>query len=155
MNIFILDYDVKTNAFYHCDQHVNKMILESAQMICTVASEYNIKVPYKPTHANHPCTKWVRESLDNYIYLLDLAFWLNEASKDRYNKKTNHKSWDLVSEMEVPKLPSKGLTKFARAMPEEFKKLPDTVDSYRAYYRTKVFATWKSKTPDWMFNGSL
>jgi len=149
MNIFILDNDIRTSAYYHCDQHVNKMILEAAQMICTVAGEQGIPVPYKPTHPNHPCTKWIRESIDNYIYLLDLAFWLNEAAKERYKRKTNHKSWDIIFNLDFPKLPEVGLTKFARAMPDEFKNIECTVDAYRAYYRTKEFATWKNGKPDW------
>jgi hypothetical protein len=149
MNIFILDYDIRTNAYYHCDQHVNKMVLESAQMLCTVAGENNIVVPYKATHPNHPCTKWVRESIDNYIYLLDLAFWLNEAAKERYKRKTDHKSWTILESLDIPRLPELGLTKFARAMPDEFKIMNDTVEAYRAYYKTKEFATWKNAKPSW------
>lgn len=152
MNIFILDYDPKLNARYHCDQHVNKMILEAAQMICTVQHLCGVKdVPYKPTHPNHPCTKWVRESFDNYLYLLDYAHYLNEEAKRRYNKKTNHKSYDVLMDMHFPEegLPSIGLTPFARAMPDEFKSIPDTVEAYRAYYKTKEFATWKNGKPEW------
>lgn len=153
MNIFILDYDLKLSAKYHCDQHVNKMILEAAQMICTVQSLCGVNnVPYKPTHPNHPCTKWVRESIDNYIYLLDYAHYLNEEAKVRYNRKSNHKSYDVLMSMDFPPggLPSVGLTPFARAMPEEFKKIPDVVEAYRAYYKTKTFATWKLAKPAWI-----
>ena len=35
MNIFILDKNPKIAAEYHCDKHVVKMILESAQMLST------------------------------------------------------------------------------------------------------------------------
>ena len=35
MNIFYLDKDPKKAAEYSCDKHVVKMILESAQMLCT------------------------------------------------------------------------------------------------------------------------
>lgn len=149
MNIFILDYNIKNSAYYHCDQHVNKMILEAAQMLCTVVGEQGHKVPYKPTHTNHPCTKWLRESLDNFLYLQDLAFWLNEAAKDRYNRKADHKSWQVIATLPYPDLPQIGVTKFARAMPDEFKKIDDTVEAYRAYYRTKEFATWKNGKPSW------
>ena len=37
VNIFILDENPKTCAEYHCDKHVIKMILESAQMLSTVS----------------------------------------------------------------------------------------------------------------------
>lgn len=39
MNIFVLDTNLEKCALYHCDKHVIKMILESAQMICTVLNE--------------------------------------------------------------------------------------------------------------------
>lgn len=35
MNIFYLDENPKLCAEYHCDRHVVKMILESAQLLCT------------------------------------------------------------------------------------------------------------------------
>ena len=35
MNIFYLDRNPKVAAEMHCDKHVVKMILESAQMLCT------------------------------------------------------------------------------------------------------------------------
>lgn len=155
MNIFILDYDLRKNAEYHCDQHVNKMILEAAQIACTVAQTCGItNVPYKPTHANHPCTVWARKSVENYLYLLDYAFYLNEEAKRRYKRKVDHKSWTVIeSIVGIPDLPSLGLTEFARAMPEQFKKIPDTVEAYRAYYKTKEFATWKNGVPNWISSG--
>jgi hypothetical protein len=33
MNIFVLDRNPMVCAMYHCDKHVPKMILETAQMI--------------------------------------------------------------------------------------------------------------------------
>lgn len=153
MNIFILDYDLKKNAEYHCDQHVNKMILEAAQMLCTVAASNGIlNVPYKATHPKHPCTLWAGSSMDNYMYLCDYAYYLNEEAKRRYARKTDHKSWTVIESLDFPKLESKGLTTFAKAMPEEFKKITDPVEAYRAYYRTKEFATWKNGKPNWYQN---
>ena len=35
MNIFILDENIEKCAQYHCDKHIIKMILESAQLLCT------------------------------------------------------------------------------------------------------------------------
>ncbi len=69
MNIFALDTDPVTCAQYHCDKHVIKMILESVQMLSTTCSILGAEAPYKPTHANHPCTKWVRESWENFGWL--------------------------------------------------------------------------------------
>ena len=47
-----------------CDKHVVKMILESAQMLCSVQPEGT--APYKRSFYNHPCTKWLRTSDANY-----------------------------------------------------------------------------------------
>lgn len=152
MNIFILDYDIEKSASYHCDQHVNKMILEAAQIICTVnhlKNNHIVPIPYKPTHPKHPCTIWAGTSLENYIYVLDYAHYLNEEARRRYNKKTNHKSYDVIMQLHFPDFELVARTEFARAMPEEFKKISDTVEAYRAYYKTKEFATWKGSVPDW------
>lgn len=151
MNIFILDYDLETSAKYHCDQHVNKTILEAAQMICTIAGSQGITVPYKATHAKHPCTLWAATNISNYLYLCDYAFYLNEESKRRYDRKTDHKSWSVIESLDFPILPSGRLTTFAKAMPDEFKKISDPVLAYREYYKTKEFATWKTKVPEWYY----
>ena len=58
LNIFVLDRDIPTCARYHADQHVVKMILESAQMLCTVINLSGGRSPYKSTHPQHPCTLW-------------------------------------------------------------------------------------------------
>jgi hypothetical protein len=151
VNIFILDNDVEQSAKYHCDQHVNKMILEAAQIICTVRALKGAKdSPYKATHPKHPCTIWAGRTLKNYLYVLDYAHYLNEEAKSRYKKKVNHKSWDVLQELTFPDFDLIERTEFARAMPEQFKRIPDTVEAYREYYKTKEFATWKTGKPEWL-----
>ena len=150
MNIFILDTNPETAAEMHCDKHVNKMILESAQMLSTV-----LDGPYKPTHKNHPCTLWVAESQYNARWLWTLACFLNWEYKLRYNKDVDHKSWDVIKDREfqarIDALPDVGFTPFALAMPDEFKAIKDPVQAYRAYYRSKPFASWDKgrEAPDW------
>ena len=63
MNIFYLHEDPKLAASYVYDKHKVKMILESAQMLCTAHHHYGYSnVPYKKVHYNHPSTIWVREN---------------------------------------------------------------------------------------------
>lgn len=146
MNIFVLDENPELAARAHCDKHVSKMILESAQMLSTVFGG-----PYKPTHKNHPCTLWVGESRQNAEWLWLLADALNCEYQDRYNHTRNHKSWDAVEPLwrDFNALPDIGLTPFAQAMPDEFRN-PDAVEAYRAYYRSKAFAMWNySPKPEW------
>ena len=58
MNIFILDRNPRIAAHMHCDEHLNKMILEGAQMLSTVANGLLHKessMLYSSTYENHPC----------------------------------------------------------------------------------------------------
>ena len=153
MNIFVLDFDPQKAAQYHCDKHVIKMILESAQLLSTCNRYFGLDEGYKSTHLNHPCSKWVRESLDNYMWLVSLGYYLNEEYKYRYNKTINHKSMDVILGLSVPeKLPDIGPTAFAQAMPDEYKSI-DTVESYRAYYiieKRDILTYTKREAPEWL-----
>ena len=72
MNIFYLDKDPVKAAQVQYNKHVVKMILESAQMLCTAHHHYgNDAVPYKKAHYNHPSTIWAREDAYNYMWLYD------------------------------------------------------------------------------------
>lgn len=128
MNIFILDENPQLCAQYHCNSHCVKMITEHTQMLSTV-SGYG----YKPTHKNHPCTKWVAESLDNYLWLVELTTELNKEWQFRYGHTRNHKSYDVMLTLPVPDLPKIGMTPFAQAMPD-YCKDSDAVTAYRTYY---------------------
>ena len=150
MNIFVLDTDPATAAKMSCDKHVIKMILESAQMLCTVASNYGFVAPYKATHKNHPCTLWTAKSRQNWQWLVDHSLALCAEYTNRYGKvhKTQqHIEW--CSGLDID-LPTGGLTPFAQAMPEQYRN-SDVVEAYRAYYHGEKakFAKWKLKTPDW------
>lgn len=146
MNIFVLDTDPVEAAKLHCDSHVVKMILESAQLICTAlnVSAGEQIAPYKTTHVNHPCSIWARESLSNFVWLVDLMFSLEKEWIYRFDKKTRHKSvitleeyftdskgiYDIIKTL----IPDYGLTPFAQAMPEQYRN-GDVVQAYRDYYR--------------------
>lgn len=148
MNIFILALQVVTCARYHVDRHVVKMILESAQMLCTVCHLKGGTAPYKPAHQKHPCTLWVQESLANWRYLKELAKALNDEYKYRFNHTNNHKSWDVIASLqEPPELEDKGLTPFAQAMPEQYRVPGDAVKAYRQYYIGAKFhlAQWSKR----------
>ena len=156
MNIFVLDEKVEKCAEYHCDKHVIKMILESAQMLSAVVRLNGHDIGYKLTHKNHPCTIWARESLSNYNWLVRLTRLLNYEYRYRYDKDINHKSYDLVKTLPIPDLPDIGLTPFAQAMPDQYKN-KNAVKAYRDYYinEKSKFLTWTNrKTPIWYKNDS-
>lgn len=151
MNIFVLDKDIKTAAQMHCDKHVSKMILESAQMLCTALWNNNQDAPYKPVHAKHPCTLWASDSLENWEWLRDFAIYLNEEFCWRYDRSCNHKSADVILSLTRPNIESKGLQQHPQCMPDEYKVTNDPVQAYRNYYvGEKHFAVWtKRDTPRW------
>jgi hypothetical protein len=157
MNIFVLDEDVEQCARDHCDQHVGKMILESAQLLCTALNEKGFETPYRSTHVRHPCTLWVGESFDNFQWLVRLSKALNEEYRWRYDKVKDHASIAVVVTIENLRFPSRGPTPFAQAMPEEYKDANDTVAAYRGFYcaEKSSFATWsKRQPPSWFVSGT-
>lgn len=158
MNIFVLSKNARKCARYHANKHVVKMILESAQLLCSahIVLDNNIVVEgtelYKLTHKNHPCAIWVRSSNENYIWLYDLFYELCEEYKFRYGK--IHMCFTKFSDILVfvPKnIPIIPMTNFALAMPDECKE-DDAIESYRNYYVTNKnhLCKWtKREIPDW------
>lgn len=152
MNIFLLDKNPEKCARYHCDKHVVKMIVESAQMLCTAHWQTGSKAPYEPTHVNHPCNLWVRESIDNYNFLCKLAFALCKEYTFRYGR--IHQTQKVVDWCikNKPLILRKGLTKFAQAMPEIYRG-KDSFKSYRDYYKNEkkgILKYTKTKKPRWL-----
>ncbi len=91
MNIFYLDKDPIKAAKVQYNKHVVKMILESAQMLCTAHHCYGDKdqvknVPYKQAHLNHPSTVWTRRSKSTYMWLYNHMIALGNEYTKRYGK---------------------------------------------------------------------
>jgi hypothetical protein len=149
MNIFILDINPHLSATYHLDKHIVKMPVEYAQILSTVSRSQGFEVGYAVTHKNHPCSKWAAESLDNYLYLMELARETGAEYTRRYGKW--HKSTAMLTTLpQWLDLPTIGLTPFAQAMPDEYRN-PDPVAAYRAYYRgaKSGIASWKNREEPW------
>ena len=152
MNIFVLDTDIPTCAQYHCDKHVVKMITEYCQLLSTCMHTLGYEyAPYKPTHKNHPCGVWVKESRSNYEWLWKLADEVGKEYTSRY-KKLHLSHLRLLNDIPVTlkKLPDQGLTPFVNCT--EHKHIDDVVEAYRESYLTDKahFVKWKaSKIPYW------
>lgn len=157
MNIFYLDRDVKKCAQAHCDKHVNKMILEGAQLL---ASAHHLTNPdaasipnmYKLTHKNHPDAIWVRASMYHYVYLMDLMEALNEECQYRYEHNKTHVSLAKVWDWPYPELYDIPFTEPPKCVHDDFKEITDTVAAYREYYKRdkRPIASWtKREAPEW------
>ena len=160
MNIFALDNDAFSAATMHCDKHVVKMVLETAQILSTVHYIYETEWAedmYKPTHKNHPSVKWAAECRGNYRWLYGLFRALSREYTIRYDK--NHKSWLKLGEM-VDKVPRSmpgvlwETTPFALAMPDVYKFVSsDPVECYRAYYfheKAEMLKYTNREPPEWL-----
>lgn len=134
MNIFALDMDPEKCAQMHCNTHTVKMITEYAQLMSTVCRLNGIDAGYNITHINHPCTKWVGASRENFMWLKDMSKHLNAEWQYRYMHTRNHKAYDVILSLPTPNLPDIGLTPFAQAMPDHFRS-DNSVKSYRDYYK--------------------
>ena len=160
MNIFFLP---KTSAQYYFNRHCVKIILEICQLVYTAhwildgdndtdewivqhLADLDLK-PYKKTHFNHPTSKWVRQSVENYIYACTMGLELCYEYTRRYGK--IHKSqvrleWllahsptqfvpiDIQGYLATENIPD-GCTPIPLAMPVEYHSR-DAIDSYRHYY---------------------
>lgn len=98
MNIFVVDSNPAICASWLDDRRLIKMILETAQLLSTtlrVTGLYDGDEIYKATHANHPCTVWVRASFNNYTWLTLYFKALLDEYTFRWPGRT-HKSGELL-----------------------------------------------------------
>ena len=160
MNIFVLDENPVEAAFMLCDKHVPKMIVESTQMMASALRKHGVSgrhMPrtkagkaYKGGYHNHPCTVWCGLTSENYGWLAKHALALSLEFERRFEK--DHACTNPIFKMAFMSnhIPQGNRTKFAQAMPDEYKN-PNAVIAYRSYYRSKEFAKWDKGTPppDW------
>ena len=149
MNIFVLSMDIEQCARYHNDKHVNKMILESAQMLSTAVRLSGVDCPtaYKTTHKNHGSNVWARESLSNWRWLRTLALTLSDEFDWRFDRAEPHKSKGIILSLPEPDIEDKGLTPFYQGMPDEYRG-PNAVDAYRLYYNLDKRIWFSKKTKE-------
>lgn len=156
MNIFFLDRDPAVAAQLHCDKHVVKMVLETAQILSSVHHRYENPVTYKPTHQKHPCVLWAGSSPMHYRWTQQLGEHLSRVYTHRHGKQ--HKSGKLIrGELELPPFRLAMSPVFwedpPQCMPDEHKDT-DPVLAYQRYYRVAKYGitTWAmSVIPEFMY----
>jgi len=94
MNIFVISKNPKENAMILDDLRLNKMILETAQLLSTTYRELwgEVEGLYKSTHKNHPCTIWTREKQINFKWLYSYFVELHNEFKFR-KERADHASF--------------------------------------------------------------
>ena len=139
MNIFYLDSDPEIAASYVYDKHKVKMILESAQMLCTAHHLLDPcnsdDIPYKVVHKNHPSTIWVRESSPHYLWLYQHMLALGEEYTRRYGRThlTITKCKDVLARYPGG-IFNVGFSEPPQCMPDEYKVEGDSIQAYWNYY---------------------
>jgi Pyrimidine dimer DNA glycosylase len=177
MNIFFLSTDPREAAEFMVDRHVVKMILESAQLLSTAhrvldGEEYVGKsktgrnqkrwkindardsILYGATHINHPSAVWVRQSVENYCWLVEHLFALADEYTYRYGKRHNTIT-NLGYQIQSPPFALKDwdFTTPPSAMAPEYIVGDDPVENYRNYYKAgkSHLHTWtRRQKPNWL-----
>lgn len=158
MQVFVTSPDPQLSAQWLDDKRVNKMITESAQIICTVLSGDGVKdLPFKPTHHHHPITKWADYAHQN-------LFWLSCHHKSlvaewQHRRGSKHgsslPSWVFrhIPDSKPPKSFQNSAKNGSRDL--DFTWIDDTHLAYQLYLAIRWLTdtnepTWtKRKRPDW------
>ncbi len=148
MNIFYLNRDPVKAARVQYNKHVVKMILESAQMLCTAHHHYaeqlgydNEYIPYRKAHYNHPSTIWTRQNSRHYYWLFHHMLALGEEYTRRYGKKhlSITKCFDALQNCPVG-MPLGGVFEEPpQCMPDEYKVKGDSISAYWNYYEQEKY----------------
>ena len=159
MNIFITSFDTKEASSHLDDLRLNKMILETAQLLSSAYRHLfgNNKLLYKDTHFNHPCAIWARKSTDNYSWLVQYFDNLTKEKikRDKVTKDIKevnpHKSWrdlfELFNSKKTNNYQDKISAEFFDFNCTDFKEESDV----RVAYQKQMIKKWQNdlKPPKW------
>jgi hypothetical protein len=158
MNIFVIEgrgntIDWARSAESQDNLRVNKMALETCQMLCTALNlNYGRQVtPYKSAHVGHPSTRWATTSAYNWIDLAEHGQALLLEYEQRFHKE--HKCVEVLEEclwlFRTSIFLQKSRTLPPLCMPDEFKS-DSVVESYRRFYASKKNMRYpETKIPLW------
>lgn len=183
MNIFYLNEDPVVCAQSLFDKHVVKMILESAQLLCTAhrmldghlvvernkigsrmkrwhfdKTDERETIFYKSTHFNHPSCIWTRSSSGNYDWHFKFFLAMLDEYTHRYGK--HHAAERLIPHLQnAPKnIPVGPFVQVTPAMDKEFIISNDSIINYRNYYlksKINLLSYTKREIPNWMLEDKI
>jgi hypothetical protein len=154
LNLFVTDEDPAEAARGLDDKRVVKLILECAQMLSVAVSSRGAPLEdtffgdgrvMRPTHANHPVTKWVGLTQKNWIWTFTHAVALAGTYERAYNRQhsclenlgyfVEHRLWQRV-----PPGPLTPFQNSARNGVVDFSWIEPTTEAYRQY----LMARWRT-----------
>jgi hypothetical protein len=166
------------------DKRLNKMIVETAQLLCTAIHEkyntnnkehhlfnldelaYYLVVKdklYKATHKHHPCTKWVILHWANYHWLY--VYWLALVGEYKHRFGKTHKTYEKLKhdlmefDHSMVETDDKEPTPFVNCTP--YKDEPNIFIAYRKcliekWKNDKLKPKWtKTAKPIWSYDYGL
>lgn len=145
MNIFATSSDPFECAKQLDNKRLVKMVLETCQLLSTAMSLTGGSGPYKVTHANHPCSIWVRSSNLNYDWTMAHFEALLKEYTRRYGKVHKCEQYFWILFHGVRSIPVGPLTPHPNCT--TFKDVADVHEAYRLYMNEK-WANDKRK-PSW------
>jgi hypothetical protein len=163
MNLFILDRQPDVAARYCNDFHVRKIILEAVEMMGYAYDNGRFNplplLHLKGKHPNHPMSKWVRYSRQNFDWTLQHAYALLDEFTYRQAEHKQHAylpkiDW-IAANLPLANLPNHGMTDWPRCFGEwkdQIELTDDPVYDYRHYYMVakRHIALWTRRPqPDW------
>jgi len=142
MNIFYTSPWASTCASDLPDKLLVKMVLETAQLLCTAHRCLDAEVPgisfkdfYKSTHQRHPSALWVMSGDQQYHWTHRLLTFLCQEYELRYGRVHKVESSKLLALLVDPPILipfSTPWTEPPACMPSEYQKAT-TTDSYQHY----------------------
>lgn len=162
MNLFVTSADPKVCAIDLDDKRLNKIITESAQILCTVLKDEVKNLPFKPTHHNHPVVIWADSTPQSLSWTLSYHRALVAEWRHRFNK--DHGS-ELPSKIDRHIPPSKTPAIFHNGASNRLRELdftwaPDVFISYQLYlsarwFNDKINPRWTKRDEPLWYNHSL
>jgi hypothetical protein len=136
MNIFAIAQSPLECAMALDDRRVNKMTIETAQLLNDALHLNQLPLCYGVNNPGHPLSKWVGINQSNFYWTVLLLTSLNKEYRYRYQKDVNHRSYDVALEhcmRQIRFLPKGNLTEFHNS--SIFKNLP----IFEAYRKTMIY----------------
>ena len=145
MQIFATSPSPVDSALALDDKRVNKMILESSQLLSAALHLHGVSkdiLPSSPGWEKHSLAKWVAKSESNYTWLLDHFEALNSEFFFRSGKLHSYASHCVDFKTMQDRIPAGPLSGFLNCCAEQFKKPGNIHKTYQEYL------AWKWKTQD-------
>ena len=150
-----LEGDIPTGEYCRYDQFFEKLKDMKAYFYSKFPIGSDKRPPYGINYLNSPCTNWLMQSKQNYLWLCDLLEGLCKQYTTRYDKIHNCEKNVIWFKNNIPvSCLDSSLTEFYINVPSLYKINNDAVSSYRNFYikEKKQKAKYRQNNIPYWFN---